>query len=381
MKKYCFVDFAAHYQKGFRNHIVKIHEVPGLIEKYKAYECFSTYFFYTDEIFAYMTAHAPQGHPSISGYHGKIWAPFLPFDIDAPAVENAHEIVKLIAGTLIDKWRVPRAGCHFYFSGSKGFHVMLDTRLFGKVAATQHLHQIFSTLREKLIYAWPDFDRSSVDLTIKDTVRLLRLPNTVNAKSGLYKIGLDYEQVMGESTAKILDLAKKPCTLKLTDETGYLSTAEVFVHPKLSTFFNQARRWIRRFTRKPFDYHFSSKFGSRPEDFLCPGYLKIWQSHVEPGLRNNCGIRLLSEFRLNGLDKENAKNLILEWNKNQNIGLSEHELQHTVNSAYAPPFPYRYGCHDMIAQKFCSFGDYRRCQEWERSRKSKKENDGTPRLL
>lgn len=381
MKKYCFVDFAAHFQKGFRNHIVKIQEVSALIQTYKAYECFSTYFFYTDEIFAYMSAHAREGHPSISGYHGKVWAPFLPLDIDSADLGKAHEILRVIAHTLIEKWHVPAEGCHFYFSGAKGFHLMLDTRLFGKVTATQHLHQIFSTLREELVYAWPEFDRSSIDLTIKDPVRLLRMPNTLNAKSGLYKIGLDYGEVMNMSILKIQDMAKTPRPLRFTDETGYIPAFEVPAHPKLAAFFNRARRLIRRFTRKPFSYCFVPKLGKKPEDFLCPGFLKIWQSHIEPGLRNNCSIRLLSEFRLNGLDQENARDLICEWNRKQNIGLSDTELQHTLHSAYAHHFPYRYGCRDMIAQKFCPFGDFEKCRIWKKSRKSNDEKNGTPVLL
>ena len=64
MRKYRFVDFAAHHQKGFRNNVVALNEVPRLIQQYQAFDCFCTYFFYTDEIFAYMTTHAQKGHPA-----------------------------------------------------------------------------------------------------------------------------------------------------------------------------------------------------------------------------------------------------------------------------------------------------------------------------
>jgi len=43
--KFNLVDFAAHYQKGFRNHIVAITEVPELVRRFKSYGCYATYFF------------------------------------------------------------------------------------------------------------------------------------------------------------------------------------------------------------------------------------------------------------------------------------------------------------------------------------------------
>jgi hypothetical protein len=368
MKKYRFVDFAAHYQKGFRNHIVEIHEVMELVKKYQAYDCFSTYFFYTDEIFAYMSTHVQEGHPSISGYHGKVWAPFLPIDIDGKEAAKALEVVQLMGRTFVEEWKIPSEACHFYFSGSKGFHILLDIRLFGKVLPSQHLHQIFSTLREDLIYLLPDFGRSLVDLTIKDSVRLLRLPNTIHAKSGLYKIPLDFDEILSNSISDIQEKAKKARSLPFTDETGLVSNVSVEAHPKMAQVFTRVRRQVRRYTRRPFIYHFVPKHGENPSDFLCPGLLRIWESHIDAGHRNNCAIRLLSEFRLNGLGEDKSRGLIYMWNEKHQIGLSQIELEHTLHSAYAHPFPYRYSCHDPILQIFCPYQDVRRCDAWRQQK-------------
>ncbi|HWO43447.1 MAG TPA: hypothetical protein VNO43_16780, partial [Candidatus Eisenbacteria bacterium] len=58
MRRFRLVDFAAHYQKGFRNHIVPIDDVPALVASFKRYGCYSTYFFYSDEVLTYMSAQA-----------------------------------------------------------------------------------------------------------------------------------------------------------------------------------------------------------------------------------------------------------------------------------------------------------------------------------
>ena len=84
MRRFSLVDFAAHYQRGFRNHIVSIDEVPALVESFKRYGCYATYFFYSDEVLTYMSAQAKESAPTIAGYEGKVWAPSLPIDLDHP---------------------------------------------------------------------------------------------------------------------------------------------------------------------------------------------------------------------------------------------------------------------------------------------------------
>ena len=372
IRKYKFVDFASSHQQGFRNHVIPIYEVPHWIKQYEAFECFTTYFFYTDEILAYMMAHSEQGHPSISGYHGKVWATFLPMDIDAKDPAKALDTVRLMARTLVEKWKIPEKGVHFYFSGAKGFHVLLDVRLFGQTAPSHHLHQIFATLREDLMFAFPPFDHTQMDLTIKDPVRLLRLPNTVNGKTGLYKIPLRYEEILSSSMEEIKNRAKSPQPLPYTDDTGLISNEEIESHPMFLKMFERVHRQVQRFTRKPFQYRFVPKHGEDPKDFLCPSLLAIWSRFVEPGYRNNCAIRLVSEFRLNGLKEDRSRELINQWNEKNQIGLKLYELEHILRSAYAHPFPYRYSCHDTILQKFCPCQDFRLCRDWAKRNFKKK---------
>ena len=88
MGRYRLVDFAAHYQKGFRNHVVPITDVPALLDKFKYYGSYSSYFFYSDELLTYMSAQSATA-PSVSGYEGKVWAPYLPIDLDHPELMPA----------------------------------------------------------------------------------------------------------------------------------------------------------------------------------------------------------------------------------------------------------------------------------------------------
>ncbi len=362
MRRFHLVDFAAHFQKGFRNHVVSIREVPRLVESFDRYGCYTTCFFYSDEILTYMSAHAVGSTPTIAGYEGRVWASRFPIDLDHPDLGVSLQSARFFLSFLIDGWRADPNAIQIYFSGSKGFHLMLDTRLFGRIVPSKSLPLVFASMRRHLAQELPKSLRETVDLGIKDRVRLLRLPNTIHEKSKLYKVMVLPEELKTFGPDQIRDLAREPRPLRLTDETGYISRVSVQENREASRLFKRLSRQVRRITRKPFAYRFH-----RPEDltqiiFPCAGVQKIWESHVEPGFRNNCAIRLASELRLLGLTEEEAGMKLFEWNEKNSIDLPSHELQNVVRSAYQHRFPYRYSCRDEILRRFCPLPDYEACE-------------------
>jgi hypothetical protein len=360
MGKFQWVDFAAHFQKGFRNHVVVIGEVPALVEAFKHYGCYSTYFFFAEEILTYMSTQAGAA-PSIAGYEGKAWAPFFPLDVDHPELALAQEAASRLVGLFLDKWQVDRNALQIYFSGAKGFHVLLDIRLFGRVAPAKNLPVIFDSMRRHIAQELPEPLRATVDLTIKDRVRLLRLPNTIHEKSKLYKIVLTSAELNDFRAEQIRKLARRPRALELTDATGLVSREQIEMNPAATRLFQRVRRQAQRLTRKPFDYRFRRPADLSQIDFRCAGLQRIWQSSIEPGYRNNCAIRLASEFRLMGLTRDETETKLVEWNERNQINLPLLELQNVVNSAYQHRFPYRYSCRDVILRRYCPLPDLPSC--------------------
>lgn len=361
MGKFHLVDFAAHYQKGFRNHVVPIADVPGLVETHDHYGCYATYFFYSDEVLSYMSAQAEQAAATISGYAGRVWAPYFPIDLDDREVTPALEAARLLVALFIDCWRVDPNGLQIYFSGAKGFHLMLDTRLFGRIAPSKNLPLIFDSMRRHLAQKLPEPLRATLDLTIKDRVRLLRLPNTVHEKSKLHKIILGIDELNELAADAIRARARSRRALSATDESGFVPRFEVRANGEGARFYERIRRQIRAVTRRPFAYRFGRPADLTRIGFPCAGVERIWQSRVEPGQRNNCAIRLASELRLLGLSAAETKGKLVEWNEKNNIELPADELHAVVRSAYQHRFPYRYGCRDEILRSFCPLADYRSC--------------------
>jgi hypothetical protein len=364
MGRFNLVDFAAHYQKGFRNHIVPVDEVPALVESFKRYGCYATYFFYSNEVLTYMSAQAEASAPTIAGYEGKVWAPYLPIDLDHPDLAPALEAARYLSSFMLGRWQVDPNTIQIYFSGAKGFHLMLDTRVFGKILPSKNLTLIFDSLRRHLALEIPEPFRDTVDLAIKDRLRLLRLPNTIHEKSKLYKVSLSPDELRRFSPAEIRNAAQKLRPLTLTDETGFLSRADVKENPAAVQLFQQVRRQLKKLTRKPFAYRFRRPADLAQLKFHCAALQKIWQSHIDPGYRNNCAIRLASGLRLLGLTEDEANEKLFEWNERNTIGLPSDELQSVVRSAYQHRFPYRYSCRDEILRRFCSLPDYGSCRKF-----------------
>lgn len=361
-RKFQLVDFAAHFQNGFRNHVAPITEIPALVEAFKHYGCYATYFFYSDEILTYMSAQPSSCNPTLAGFQGKVWAPYFPVDLDHSDLSLVLESAKNLLSLFLYRWQVDPNGVQVYFSGSKGFHLMLDTRLFGRIYPSKSLPRLFDSLRRHIAQELPSEQRETLDLSIKDRLRLLRLPNTIHEESGLYKVLIPSELLYTAHPEEVKELARKPRSLELTDETGLVAKVTVTESKTASGLFRRIRRQMGQITRKPFTYRFRRPEDLTEIDFPCAGVQGIWEGYPERGTRNNCAIRLASELRLLGLTEEETTNTVLEWNERNGIYLPKQEIRNVIRSAYQHRFPYRYGCRDEILRKFCPLGTLEECQ-------------------
>ncbi|MEN8262552.1 MAG: primase C-terminal domain-containing protein [Nitrospirota bacterium] len=342
---YCFVDFAAVYQRGFRNNIIHVSEIPKMIRQYKAFECYSTYLLFRKDLQDYTKEHG-----SVSGYDGAAFAYFLPIDVDDPELEKALETARRIIRLLVEDWGLANEAIQCYFSGSKGFHIMLDSRTFGEIMPSGNLHYKFSKVRETIAVQ----AKVQIDLAIKDKLRLIRLPNTLHQKSGLYKIQLTLHEMKSLPIEKITEMAKSPGKLTNVDRSGLIPAIDVKPNVMASEVFRKAVSIAgERKVKISIDQGTSDKL---PWEVLCDARKEIWLSHIGEGLRHNCAMRVLSQFRNSGFSREKSLRLMTEWNINNQIGLPEREVISMVESVYSSTHPYHYGCMDSILKEYCPYG-------------------------
>jgi hypothetical protein len=358
--RYRYVDFAARAQPGFRNHVVTVDEVPALVAHWGAEECYASIFRFSADILLYLAEHRVEGRPSIAGYDGAVWAPFLPLDIDAhpprSTLGDALALARRTHGVLVERWKVPAAALHIYFSGAKGFHLLVDTRAGGRVVPAANLHRVFVRVRLALLEELPAAARRLFDLVIGDKVRLLRLPNTRHAESRLFKVALTAAELHGCSPDEIRHLARAPRPLPRVSAGGLEPLEEVAVAPGLAERFDRARRALRR-ERGAHPYRFGVPRAAA-EAALCAARLAMWRADLAPGNRNNVAIRLASAFRLAGYAQAQTLELLRGWAARQTQALPDQEIESVVHSGYVRPYAYSYGCHDEVIRSFCPYAGH-----------------------
>ncbi len=125
----------------------------------------------------------------------------LYFDIDNEEnLEAAYEdLLALVA--ILHSQRIERTLFHVWFSGFKGFHLTIPWNAMG-IAPARDLPAVYKKIALELNQLLPN---KNIDTSVYEERRLWRFPNTINSKSGLYKIQVaDYIQPL----EKIKELAK-----------------------------------------------------------------------------------------------------------------------------------------------------------------------------
>jgi len=142
----------------------------------------------------------------------------LAIDIDSgpeqdevKTLDDALGVCRRIS-TFFRSTRVPH---QVFFSGSKGFHIVVDHRCFGQTIADNN-HHINKVMIELLTN---DLKKISYDSSLYSSRRQLRLVNTRHPKSGLFKVLLNDDD-LSKSISKILKLSETPRNI-LTTESGF----------------------------------------------------------------------------------------------------------------------------------------------------------------
>jgi hypothetical protein len=139
-------------------------------------EAYLSHFIYGPE----MQAHYAANRNSVAGFAGPCWSRWLVLDIDradlGEALADARRLVTYLCQRYPEADDVP-----IYFSGGKGFHVLVE--LAHNPPPAVGFQRVARTFAEGIAV------RASVpiDTAIYDVAHLIRLPNTRHSRTGLFK--------------------------------------------------------------------------------------------------------------------------------------------------------------------------------------------------
>lgn len=235
-------------------------------------------------------------------------------DSDESFEKTRIAVLSLIARLNVDL-RIKASEVKVYFSGAKGFHIFIDPAVIGikPSAALNVFYKSFAMYMKNHIE-----HGDLLDTKIYDNKRLIRFPNTINGKTGLYKIPITIKDLRTIKRSDILLRAKKP-------QQEY-AVSKIFNSEASSRLKDLLKTLYQKQTKR--------KHNCIPENTqkLPPCARFLFQAHAEKGERNNMVALLSSILAQNGYTGDRALNIIYSWNENNPDPLEDHEIEATCRS-------------------------------------------------
>jgi len=255
---------------------------------------------------------------------------WIPVDIDKGDSSNEHVLNKVRASllTLFDAG-LTEDNIVIWFSGT-GYHIDIHGGSFKLPPSIDYPFII----KQTMIKIFPEL---SNDNSIYTRTGVIRLPFSLNQKSGLYKIPLSLTEVNTLTWEEIHSRARDYEAVKERIQWFVDELSNKYGEEELSYLVSEQVPQVRELTKT-----------SEPCNIVSCIY-KIWTEGAIEGSRNNAVMRLASHFRRSGFPSEAAKAAILQWNNNsldENIVLAK--IEYTYNKGY------KFGCNDFLLKQYCS---------------------------
>lgn len=271
----------------------------------------------------------------------------LYFDLDNekdPAISQA-DAIKLIE-FFTEELDVRESDIWVYFSGSKGFHILVNSNALG-IEPRDDLHKIFKHIAGYLIHR---LTLTSLDLVVYTSKRMLRLPNTVHAKTKNYKIELSFEEIKTLSLDEIKALAgepRRPDELKYTatarrEAVGLRTEAAALYKNKMQEHLEAAATSLKKYDTECFNF----KKGNPPacvQDIVTNGWKK-------DGDRNQATVQLACYYKDAGHTKEETLEILEAWvtkftsGKGYEVSQRVANTRGVVDTVFSDENEYKFGC-------------------------------------
>lgn len=275
-------------------------------------------------------------------YHCKLYAPFY-LDFDGDIVnefdEIKHDVLKAI--DYLKKLGLKEDEVQIYFSGCKGFHLLVDPRILGIYPST-NLNELFHAWA---CYLYNSHNIKSLDLGIYDRRRLFRINGTVNSKTGLYKIYLPMHFFKTCTAEQLFRRASSPAARrrKPNDKHSINPVAARNFESKSQNFYKKPGTKKKKAVQLPTE-----------KQELLPCVKVLLEKGVAKGSRNNTLAALASAVLQSGYLLDETIDLMQSWNENNEPPMSYSEVEHTVRSAYTMLLDGRhYGCNSLREMGVC----------------------------
>lgn len=280
-----------------------------------------------------------------------IWGPFV-LDLDNHIeTEEDFNDIRLEALASISYMKValcvPKHLIRCYFSGAKGFHICAPATVWFD-EPIPHMHLKYKALATDIK---TKCNLRMVDMTLYDWRHLLRLQNTINSKTGLYKIELTHEELRHISLDDLLRLASQP--RDPIKAVVHVSSPSLMARAMMQSAVALTKKLEDRTQYKQRPNMLCKALSSLSTDPPCVS--NILDSPRTAGSRNIVVCLLASYYGQRGMVVDDATEKIWTWNLACCCPpLPKREVAGTVQSIYKGAHRYQYGCTSFSEYGGCS---------------------------
>lgn len=240
---------------------------------------------------------------------------FLDFDSESDIDKAREDLLFVIWKLHLEAgFNLPMEAFHIYFSGKKGFHLLIPWQYLS-IKPHQNLDKIFKWIAEDL---YEQSMNKTIDLVIYEKRRLYRLENSIHQETGLYKIPLQYLEAVNFSVDELKELASKNRFIQYSQPHIIVAATKQYQNyvDEFEEFVNRKRVYSKNVKRTPIDY--------------IPDYVqKLIDEGPVQGQRNETAAALTSFWKNQALEEDEIFEKLIEWNDG---ALSERELKTTMKS-------------------------------------------------
>lgn len=270
---------------------------------------------------------------------------YLDLDMEFHTNEEYNKLkadVARIVTYLNLQYGIPTDYIKFYFTGKKGFHLIIPSTVFN-IRPDKDLNVYYKIIAKELS---ENTINPIIDLKIYDKKRLFRLPNSINGKTGLYKVPITYSNIVKFSYEDMMEYATSPKSIDSNEVKPVDKAINKLTEIKTALKEVAVKKAKNRMIPTNVDLS-KVKFPSCIQE--------IYRTGCAEGNRNNTTVILASAFFQQGVDFDTAMSMLNKWNDEKNDpALSEMEIQTTINSAYQQVQDgRRYGCASIRDMGLC----------------------------
>lgn len=319
--------------------MVREDEVSSLIDQTSPY--YQSLYYYGEDALDYFA----KNKNSIKSYKGQVSTPYIVFDIDSKDLNISKQNTIILIDWLKEQGLYNEYAAKIAFSGSKGFHLTLNTAYEFSPKELKSLCMYISSQVPFIEEA--GFLR--VDPSIYNINRQFRIVNTINDKSGLFKIEMVESELRTCTMETIKEAAARP-------QKTYPFESQIDDKPIRAILLQLAEDTKEKYSAPKSDV-IKTFIGANTKRKHCIDIIQ--DGDMKDGESNSGLLRLASHYRRQGYTKEQCREKLVEAGLNRQKKypgtneFTDEKLDFEILSSVYSTEGYIFTCDDWFLKMKC----------------------------